>query len=70
MAGFQRLSDSDKLSQRQNNGLVDKMKTPWSDLVKHGVAAATLIVGCISGLIVLGIMGLVVLIVKFLVFIK
>jgi hypothetical protein len=46
------------------------MKTPWSDLVKHGVGFATVVVGCISAFIVLGIIGLVVLVAKFLVLIK
>jgi hypothetical protein len=46
------------------------MKTPWSELLKYGVTVATVIVGCIGGLIVLGLIGIVVLVTKFLVFIK
>ena len=46
------------------------MKTPWSDLVKHGVGFATLVVGCISAFVVLGIIGIIVLVTKFLVLIK
>ena len=46
------------------------MKTPWSDLVKYGVATATLLVVAFAGLIALSVIGIVVALTKFVAFIK
>lgn len=53
-----------------NDGLVDNMKTPWSNLVQYGVGLAVLLVMAVGGIIMLSIVGIAVVISKILVFIK
>ena len=46
------------------------MKTPWSNLLQYGVALAAMIVIVIAGFFLMIVIGVAVLISKFLVFIK
>ena len=46
------------------------MKTPWSNLLQYGVGTAAMIVIIIGGLIMLAVVGMAVLVTKFLVFIR